>query len=325
MSVTSCGKMVPNFRVPHKLVAWMQVNGIRERVPSLEKIFFKRGLSNPGWASVQYARQVGRLPPEMEMLVLQNPVACVEYVGVLGKETPDEVMDACAAGGAGCLIKLASKLRGRIPERLEALIDTPEEYRSYLCETRIRVPEMEERILFSGRFPAAGVAAMVAAIMDNMSFGYGMNKDEPAADPRLKKLLDCSPEAVESYMGTVSRKGLKLDPELWGVFKGRGKLLLKLAEHLRQRLPSELEDTWEDAQSLLQYTVRWVRQKLPQHLEEVLMGDHKAAVEYAFQVVRGFASPRLGDNLHTFLLMKSFEFPDDQNIKRYIAECERIG
>lgn len=325
MSVTSCGKSVPKFRVPHRLVAWMQENGVRERVPASEGIFFKRGLSNPGWACVQYARQVGRLPSEMEAQVLLSPQACVEYAGLLLRGTPDKVLDACVAGGPAFLVKLAGKLRERLPERLEVFIDTPTDYRSYVNETRVRVPEMEERILFSGRFPADEVAVQVAHLMENLSAGYGMSDGEPAADPRLKKLLEGSPKAVEHHMGTVSRKGLKLDPELWGVFKGRGKLLLKLAEHLRKRLPSELEDTWEDAGSLLQYTVRWVRHKLPLHLEEVLMGDHKTAVEYAFQVVRGFSSPRLGDNLHTFLLMKSFEFPEDQNIKRYLAECERVG
>lgn len=325
MSFTSCGKWVPKFRVPHRLVSWMQENGVRDRIPSAEGIFFKRGLSNPGWACVQYARQVGKLPPEMEAHVLLSPVACVEYAGLLMRETPDTFLDACAAGGPSCLVKLAGKLHGRIPERLEVFIDTPSDYRSYVCETRIRVPEMEERILFSGRFPAEEVAVQVGAMMESLSMGYGMKENEAAADPRLKKLLEGSPLAVENYMGVVSRKGLKLDRELWHVFKGRGKQLLKLAEHLRQRLPSELEDSWEDAQSLLQYTVRWVRNKLPAHLEDVLMGDHKAAVEYAFQVVRGFSSPRLGDNLHTFLMMKSFEFPEDQNIRRYLAECERVG
>lgn len=316
---------VPKFRVPHRLIAWMQANGVRERIPSSEGIFFKRGLSNPGWACVQYARQVGKLPPEMEAQVLLNPVASVEYAGLLMRETPDRVLDACVAGGPSCLVKLAGKFHGRIPERLEAFIDTPMDYKSYVCETRVRVPEMEERILFSGRFPADEVARQVAAMIDSLNTGYGMRENDPAADPSLKKLLATSSEAVESYMGVLARKGLKLDKELWGVFAGKGKLLLKLAEHLRQRLPSELEDTWEDAQSLLQYTVRWVRAKLPKHLEDVLMGDHKVAVEYAFQVVRGFASPRLGDNLHTFIMMKSFEFPEDQNIKRYLAECERVG
>lgn len=325
MSVTSCGKLVPKFRVPHRLIAWMQENGVRERIPGSEGIFFKRGLSNPGWACVQYARHIGKLPPEMEAQVLLNPVACVEYAGILMRETPDSVLDACVAGGAGCLVKLAGKLHCRLPERLEDFIDSPLNYREYVNIIRFRVPEMEERILFSGRFDAEEVAMQVAFIMENLSQGYGMNKDEPAADPRLKKLLEANPLAVESYMGTVSRKGLKLDSELWGVFKGRGKLLMKLAEHLRQRLPPELEATWEDAQSLLQYTVRWVRNKLPAHLEDVLMADHRVAVEYAFQVVRGFASPRLGDNLHTFLLMKSFELTDDPQIKKYLAECERVG
>ena len=324
MSVTSNGIPVPNFRVPHRLVAWMQENGVRERIPGSEGIFFKKRLTNPGWACVQYARQVGKLPPEMEAQVVLNPIACVEYAGLLLRETPPAVLDACLAGGPDCLVKLAGKI-GRLPERLEVHIDTPSHYRAYVHLTRIRVPEMEERILFSGKFPGEEVAMEVVAMMDALNSGYGMKDGEAAADPRLKKLMEVSPAAVENYMGIMYRKGLKLDRDLWGVFKGRGKLLLKLAEHLRQRLPTELEDTWEDAQSLLQYAVRWVRNKLPPHLEDVLMGDHKSAVEYAFQVVRGFSSPRLGDNLHTFLLMKSFELTDDQNIKKYLAECERVG
>lgn len=314
---------VPKFRVPRRLVSWMQLNGVRQRIPSSEGIFFKKGVG--AWDVVSYARQVGtRLTPELEALILPSPASCVEYAGILGEQTPPEVLDACAAGGPGVLVKLASKLHGRIPKRLESLIDTPMDYREYVSETRRRVPEMEDRILFSGRFPAGEVAVQVAKLIDNLSPSYGY-ADDSMTDQRLKSLLVASPEAVETYMGTISRRSIKLDPEMRGAFKGDGRRMLKLAEHLRERLSPELEDTWDDAASLVQYTVRWVRQRLPEHLEEVLVGDHKAACEYAFQVVRGFSSPRLSDSLHAFMLMKSFEVPDDREIKRYVAECDRLA
>ena len=315
---------VPKFRSPRRLVTWMQVNGVRERVPSCEGVFFKK--SSSPWDVVQYARQAGKLPAEMVALILPSPTACVDYAGLEGDETPDNVLDGAAIGGDACLIKLANKIHKRIPERLEKLIDTPDAYRAYVVETRKRVPEMEERILFSGRFPADEVATQVAIMIDNLSTGYGMpHREEAMNDAGLKRLLMANPSAVETYMNTISRRGMKLEPEFQEVFKGRGELLLKLAEHLRQRLSPDLENTWNEAGSLVQYTVRWVRQRLPENLEEVLIGNHKAACEYAFQVVRGFSSPRLSDRLHAFVLMKSFEVSDDANIKRYVAECDRIA
>jgi hypothetical protein len=50
------------------------------------------------------------------------------------------------------------------------------------------------------------------------------------------------------------------------------------------------------------------------------VGDVDCALKYAFDVIRGFSSVRLPDELHTFLAMKAFENTEHQGIKNYFSE-----
>jgi hypothetical protein len=318
---------IPNFRLPSRLVSWMRDNCIRERVHSAEKVFFDTRLSveTRSWGLSEYAKLVGELPPELEDILIQRPESCLAYASVLCKRTPMKVMDACASNPS-VLVRFVSKIGGRLPPHLEDKITTPEDYSSYISETRVRVPEMEQRIMFSAP-PSDAVAATALKIMEVFTpFGYGKPKDDSCIhDPELKRLILHSPKAVEAYMDFLGRRGMRIGPEFYGVFEGKGAMMLKLANHLQQRLPEELERTWEDPKTLVAYTMKFVKKRLPEYLESVLIGDQQAACQYAFEVVRGFSSPRLSDSLHGFMLMKSFETPDDPDIKRYVAECERIA
>lgn len=320
---------VPNFRVPKRLISWMQVNGVRERVPAAEKVFFKENinLNERAWGLVGYSKLVGKLTEEMEDIISKVPAACVGYAASVDRSiVPQNVIDACGEHPT-FVIKMASVLGRRIPH-LEGKINTPDEYMNYAVETRSRIPEIEERTLFSESFPASERSRAARELICRMEpHSYGdFRENSPARDQRLKDLIKLDPDSVSHYMQYLYQRGLRLEPEFYWSFAGDGTKLAKLAEHIRKRLPEELEATWAGGtHDLVDYARRWVRTRLPENLESVLIGDHKAAAKYAFEIVRGYADPRLPDNLHAFMLMKSFETPDDQEIKRYVEECKRIA
>jgi hypothetical protein len=322
----------PKFRVPRRLITWMQVNGIQNRQISAEKVFLKDNpdtLNERAHALVDYAKQVGRLDDQLEDVIAKVPSACLGYARIikwLPGGTPQKIIDSCAADPL-YVAKMAEAIGERIVH-LEDNIQTPERYVDYAAAVHSRIPEMEDRILFSGAFHSDIVAMAAKNLVERLEpHGYGNFCEGSAAhDQRIKNLIKASPEAVISYMEYVGRRGLKLDPEFHPCLAGEGLRLSKLAEHLRKRLTPELEDTWTGSpQALVNYTTRWVRGRLPEHLEDVLIGDSHAASEYSFHVVRGFSDVRLSDKLHAFMVMKSFENPEDSEIKRYIAECDRVA
>lgn len=313
---------VPRFRVPGRLIAWMHANGIRERVPQAEKVFQRGDKSDP-WHAASYAKLVGKLPPELERVVANCPSACVEYAGCVGRDNlPDYVVDKCGEA-AGYVVRLANKFHGRVPSHLEAAIKTPEEYVNYAGEVG-RVPELEDRILFSGDFPAKTLADAAQALVQRLSGGWGPVDKGPVSDFRIRNLIKGDVEAVERHMNFVGSRGCKLDEDFHECFMGHGPRLLRLAQHLRRRLPEHLEITWNEPISLVEYATSYVRARLPDQLEEVLATDHKSMVKYAFGIIRAYASPRLPDSLHQAVLLKSFEYPGDSDIKRYTEECDRI-
>lgn len=322
------GHTVPNFRIPKRLISWMQVNGIRERVPSAEKVFFK---DNPetvqvrAWGLVNYAKLVGPLPEEMEDLISKCPNACVGYIAAVAPHAPQKIVEACGEDPV-FIIKMSGVLHRRMV-KFEDKITTPAEYVSYATGVGQRMPQMEERILFCETHPNDHRANAAFELVKNLSNDYGpFHPESPALDQRIKDLIKLDAGAVAKYMDYLRQRNMKLEPEFWVCFSGSGLRLAKLAEHIRARLPEDLEATWQGGTAeLVQYATRWVRTRLPEDLEKILIGDHKSAALYAQQVVRGFADLRLSDSLHTFMVMKSFELPDDYEIKRYIQECDRLA
>lgn len=320
---------VPNFRVPRRLIQWMQANNVHERVHDSEHVFFKKNLSLDTKAIflVNYARQVRlRLPSEMEAVIAEVPSACVEYAGLLRRafilEVPEEIVDACRVDQSW-VVKMAEVLGRRI-QHLEHLIVRPETYVEYAMAVKGRVPEMEERILFSEDGANLHDRALWAFKLIERTVGvggYGPIKHEILNDEKLKDLMKRDSNVVVHFMEFLGRRGNKLPSDFHHVFAGDGERLFKLAEHLRSRLPLELERTWEGAKKeLVHYAVRWVRGPLPEDLEDVLIGDPKAIYDYAFQVIRGFASPRLKDTLHACMVLGE----QTEEVKRYVAECDRI-
>lgn len=314
---------VPNFRVPNRLITWMQVNNVRTRVPSAEGVFFKSRLHIDVRAVglVNYARLVGKLPAEMEQVIAQCPSACVSYAGLIHHsfEVSDEIVNACAVD-QNWVVKMATTLHKRIPH-LEHKIVHPELYVEY-ASVLGRVPEMEDRILFSedGADRLKRAFAALKLIERTGSSGYGTPTHDTFTDQRIRDLLKSEPTAVLNLMSYLGRRNSKLPAEFHSVFAGNGENLSKLSEHLRSRLSPELEQTWQGAQAeLVQYATRYVRGRLSEDLECILIGNTKAIHDYAFQVVRGYSSPRLGNVLHNYMVMTT----DNEDVKRYIVECDR--
>lgn len=140
--------------------------------------------------------------------------------------------------------------------------------------------------------------------------------------PELEELLVHDLASVVDYQCRIHREGHGLLPDhILKHLEGKDRLLVRLGRGLG-RLPSWLEDTINEPKSIVDYAKYVVKDRLPSHMEERLVGDADQAVKYAFDVVRGFSSPRLSDLLHTFLIMKSFEV-EHQGIRQYVHECSR--
>jgi hypothetical protein len=303
----------------------MQVNNVRERIPSAEPVFFKKNLSLEDRASnlVSYAKIVGKLPSEMVAVIAQVPAFCVQYAHLMSAEdVPEEIIDGCSAD-QGWIVRMAGVLGKRILH-LEHKIVSPEHYVEYASGVRCRVPEMEDRILFCEDGADIHHRAFAAFKLIEKTIGNGYGRpinNEILEDQKLKDLMKKDRAVVAGLMEYLGRRSCKLPAEFHHVFAGSGEYLSKLSEHLRSRLSPELERTWEGGKrELVNYAVRWVRGPLPEGMEDVLIGDPKAIADYAFQVVRGFASPRLSDTLHNCLLISE----QTEDVKRYIAECDRV-
>jgi hypothetical protein len=303
----------------------MQINGIQERIPQAEKVFFKENIELRDRASglVGYARQVGRLPAEMEEIVARCPDAACNYAAWVANidQVPQNVIDSCAAS-VSHLIRMAGAIRRRIVH-LEHMIADPDSYSRYATALYSRVPELEERILFSGSFPDDELAKAALILVEHFSgHGWGgIPADSPSNDPRIRGLLKAHKPVVKEYMGYLTRRGAKLPEEFHMMFAGDGEMLYRLADHLGRRLPPELESTWEGARKeLVNYCGRYVKSRLPEELENRLLGDEDACHNYAFNIVRGFAPVRLSDSLHAFMTLSG-----GQQAKRYISECHRLA
>lgn len=105
---------------------------------------------------------------------------------------------------------------------------------------------------------------------------------------------------------------------------GDSRNLYKWAKLIDSRLPKHLEDTISDPRCAFLYSKEVLLGRLPSHLEEVFFADAEGyyAAKYAFEVIRGFASVRLPEALHSFMVMKSFEDPENENVKAYVKASE---
>lgn len=147
--------------------------------------------------------------------------------------------------------------------------------------------------------------------------------------PEFEHLLRCSKDNVLLYARSVHNKEQEVPSEILSWLSGDSRCLYRWASFVGSRLPVELEDTISEAKYAFLYAKDVLRGRLPSHLEEALFGDSYHAAKYAFEVIRGFAPCRLPESLHNMMVMKSFEDPDSDHIKKYLRASEsdpnRVG
>ena len=185
------------------------------------------------------------------------------------------------------------------------LVKFVREHSSYKAN---RLPADREEVFFTSKESAGQIASNLV----DYSVWVG------PMPTRFEKLLLGHPEMVVKYArNLITRYETNLSEELADSLLGNSKELVAYAG-VAGRLPKHLEDSLREPRHCLTYAKNILESRLPKHLEDVFLGDVYYANQYAFKVIRGFASARLPDSLHNFMVMKSFEDPSDEDIKAYM-------
>lgn len=144
----------------------------------------------------------------------------------------------------------------------------------------------------------------------------------------FENLLLVDAPAIFNYYRHTRVNENRLSETLENALAGHDRELFSYANNIG-RLPKNLEDSLTEPRWAYEYAVHVLRGRLPEHLEQVFFKDIRYAAKYAFDVIRGFAPVKLPEALHNFVLMKSFENPNDSSVKTYIEASEsdpnRIG
>jgi hypothetical protein len=341
---------IPKFRNTRRLVLWCQVNFKRERLPAENEKCFFSGKEDPRSVAsnvASYASLVGKLDVELEALLKPSHKAILSYFGSLHQrdlDLPQELVDELKGDDENLLLYAKNIVRGRLPSELEDTFSNPNLCLSYAQFIRGPLPEHLEEKVFSpsDRADAGGIANILTkyAAITNGVLREG-----------LKNRLKASNSAIIEYGRLQKTYGRTLDVELQDCLSGDSHRLYELASTIIVgRLPEHLENTMSDGSQLYQYAkmimrgqrlpanleakladspdycVKYAEEivcgRLPEEVEVGLMKDHNAAVRYAFNVIRAFAPVRLPEQIHAYLVMKSFELPNDVLIKKYIDACD---
>lgn len=281
----------PKFRTTGRLATWVRKNSVTVRLPSeVEEVFFKSKENSAAIASnlVKYSEWVGLLEERFEKLLLNDKSAIINYIANIRKRGAEvsQVLQDALIGDFKYLLQLARHLSNR---RLAGHLEDS------IFRTQDFTPE---RIV--------KYAEIVGPL-----------------DESLEELLIGNNDCIKGYMTCIGRHDTKLSVKLQDQLIGDDFKLFELARHLGRRLPTHLEDSLKSPGVCLRYARDILNGRLPSHLERVFMDDYHTAAKYAFEVIRGKASVRLPDELHTLMVMKSFENPNDYEIKGYIKETEK--
>lgn len=140
-------------------------------------------------------------------------------------------------------------------------------------------------------------------------------------EPRFEALLVGHNDHIISYLKATNNFE-DVNEQLTESLTGDSRNLYRYAHASDSRLPVELENTISEPKYAFLYAKEILRGRLPIEREEVFFQDIYYAAKYAFEVIRGFASCRLPEELHTFMVMKSFEDPNNEHIRAYIEASE---
>lgn len=141
--------------------------------------------------------------------------------------------------------------------------------------------------------------------------------------PELESLLSVCRESLVTYLKNVHYKEDEFPIHLLDHLKGDNRNLWRIAKDIG-RLPTHLEDSMfvGEPKFAFLYAKEVLRGRLPGHLEDVFFKDAHYAAKYAFEVIRGFSSVMLPESLHAFMVMKSYENPNDEDIRAYMDAAQ---
>lgn len=184
-----------------------------------------------------------------------------------------------------------------------------------------RLPPDRERVFLTTKKEEPGVVAGCIARYARWS-GRIDGEYENVLRPFHDHLFD--------YMRNIHHREESAD-HLVDELAGDSRNLYRWSKVTDSRLPKHLEDTISDPRYAFLYSKEVLLGRLPAHLEEVFFAEEECyyAAKYAFEVIRGFASVRLPDALHTMMVMKSYQDPENENVKAYVKAAEndpnRVG
>lgn len=324
---------IPKFRLTTRLVSWVEENHYTyNRLPkNIEEVFFKskEDTNTIAMNMVSYAKKVhyDNLDIEQEEIIKKNPYAVVQYVYHLhscGKTIKNDLLD-CIKEHPNCLARVSMSV-GRLPRELEVKIDDPKNFIEYVSGIRskgsyysrtsaLRIPEMEQDILLSGRFDPKVVAESVVQYAEFVG----------KLPVELENLLMGHGEQILKYaviIGNCDKQ--KISDDLLNSLAGDSHSLCEYARlHLKKRLPAHLEKTMSDPKYILNYAKYVVKTRLPEEMENHFAKDCRLASQYAFEIIRGFASVRLPEVVHSAMILQSYSNPNDHLIKQYVTECDK--
>lgn len=176
-----------------------------------------------------------------------------------------------------------------------------------------RLPTDREEVFFKDKSDPFHLASHVLA--------YSRYVGKPLGE-RFENLLKPNKGALLCYLREMDERGNDMPQSLIDELKGCNTPLYHWAKYTEKRLPKHLEDSIDDPQCALDYATDVLRGRLPEHLEKVFFKSAEHASQYAFEVIRGFSPIKLPDDLHAFMVMKSFETPNNRFIKEYMEACE---
>lgn len=274
----------PKFRTTTRLVQYVRRNRVPARLPEDSERCFFRSKETPERVSA-------------------NLVAYAVWVGPLGPELEsllDEqsaltyARDRCRKG-----VRPSDLVLDKIRDR-----DIP--YLSqYWCQFHGRLPERLERKIVDPNL-LADYAGRVGPL-----------------EPHLEEVILRSGDAVMKYIGVLQGHNREVSEPFLRAMVGCDSHFVKLAAVLRRRLPDYLEESISEPEVALNYARHVLKGRLPETVEQrAFQMNPRAAVRYAFEVIRGFASVRLPDFLHNALVLQG---GGDPEIQRYIQEDERLS
>lgn len=263
---------------------------------------------------VQWVRRIrpsGRIPAESERCFFRTKESpervsdnLVRYASVVGALDPE--MESLLLGSDVYSYAVALNRRGVDPR--ESILERFDEgelarFASYLNGRRL--PEGFER-----RIVTPGVAQHYSEVVGG-------------ATPYLESLILQDVECCVRHIKFLLNKGESPDERFLRALAGHDRHFIDLCGRMGGVLPDYLLDTVTDPDVALQYAMRFLKGRLPSHVEEIFMNSPRHAVRYAFEVVRAFSSPRLPDPLHRSVILSVNV--DEADVRRYIREVERTS